>query len=158
MHINNIELVLLSLTVLLTCGIIYLYIKLQRITNTLKTLTKGVKKGNLEKVLREYLKKLDKNTEDIVSTRNDLQNSINQSKCHLQKIGFKRFNPFHETGGNQSFILILLDKDNNGFIITSLHQREATRIYSKFIEKGESKNKLSEEEKELLNSTIKKLK
>src|SRR3989338_8502730 len=32
----------------------------------------------------------------------------------IQKIGFMRFNPFEHTGGDQSFAIALLDREDNG--------------------------------------------
>jgi hypothetical protein len=72
------------------------------------------------------------------------------------KIKIVRFNPFNNIGGNQSFILTILDKDNSGAVITSLHNRDITRIYAKSIKNGEGDNiTLSKEEKSAIVKTIK---
>lgn len=55
---------------------------------------------------------------------------------HIQKVGFIRYNPFSETGGNQSFALAILDGRDSGFVITSLHSREATRVFAKPVKEG----------------------
>jgi hypothetical protein len=71
------------------------------------------------------------------------------------KINLTRFNPFDELGGDQSFILCLLDNTNSGVIITSLHNRDSTRIYAKAIKNGESEAlALSKEETKALIKTI----
>ncbi len=46
------------------------------------------------------------------------------------------YNPFEDTGGNQSFALALLDADANGVMLTSLHSRQATRVYLRTIVGG----------------------
>lgn len=66
----------------------------------------------------------------------------------FRKIGLVRFNPFKEMGGDQSFALAMLDKDNNGFIITSLSSRQGNRVFAKPLAKGVSTYQLSDEEKE----------
>lgn len=72
------------------------------------------------------------------------------------KINLTRFNPFDDLGGDQSFILTLLDKNNSGVVVTSLHNRDITRIYAKSIKKGEGENSvLSKEEKLAILKTIK---
>ncbi len=76
------------------------------------------------------------------------------SKISVQKIGFLRFNPFQDTGSDQSFILALLDHEDNGVVISSLYMRDGIRIYAKKIEAGKSKHPLSEEEKKVLEETI----
>lgn len=71
------------------------------------------------------------------------------------KINLIRYNPFGDLGGDQSFILCLLDNTNSGAIITSLHNRENTRIYAKAIKNGQSDNMaLSSEETKALIKTI----
>ena len=71
------------------------------------------------------------------------------------KIYLTRFNPFDDLGGDQSFILCLLDNTNSGVIITSLHTRETTRVYAKAIKNGVSDNlALSKEETKALIKTI----
>ncbi|MDD4937458.1 MAG: DUF4446 family protein [Candidatus Shapirobacteria bacterium] len=72
------------------------------------------------------------------------------------KINITRFNPFDDIGGDQSFILSILDQTNSGAILTSLHNRDITRIYAKAIKNGEGDNiTLSKEEKLAIVKTIK---
>ena len=71
------------------------------------------------------------------------------------KINLTRYNPFSGVGGDQSFILCLLDNTNPGVIITTLHNRDSTRIYAKAIKNGESDNlALSKEETKAVIKTI----
>lgn len=65
-----------------------------------------------------------------------------------------RFNPFEEIGGDQSFVLALLDNSHSGVIITSLHNRNSTRVYAKTIKNGNSDTTLSKEEKTAILKTI----
>jgi Protein of unknown function (DUF4446) len=64
----------------------------------------------------------------------------------FQRIGLVRFNPFEDTGGNQSFALSLLDADDDGIVLSSLHSRSGTRIYTKSVAGGRPEAALSEEE------------
>lgn len=68
------------------------------------------------------------------------------SKYSISKQALLRFNPFGDTGGDQSFVLALLDSHNNGVIISSVHARTGTRVYAKEIKNGLSKYNLSDEE------------
>jgi hypothetical protein len=71
------------------------------------------------------------------------------------KLQLVRFNPFNEVGGDQSFILCLLDKTNTGVIITSLHTRDTTRVYAKAIKNGSCDSQtLSKEETKALIKTV----
>lgn len=64
----------------------------------------------------------------------------------IQKTGIIRFNPFSEMGGNQSFVIALLDDKNNGFVISSLFIKDSNRVYAKAIKEGKSDHLLSNEE------------
>jgi hypothetical protein len=73
----------------------------------------------------------------------------------IEKIKLIRFNPFDDVGGDQSFILVLLNKENSGILLTSLHHRSFTRIYAKSIKNGQGDNiTLSKEEKSAILKTI----
>jgi hypothetical protein len=69
----------------------------------------------------------------------------------FQRIGLVRFNPFEDTGSNQSFALALLDADDDGVVVSSLHARGGTRIYAKAVAAGRPEATLSEEEAQALS-------
>lgn len=74
---------------------------------------------------------------------------------HIQKIGLLRYNPYQDTGGDQSFSIALLDFRGDGVVLTSLHTRTGTRVYGKPIVKGKGeKYKLSKEEEEVVKQAI----
>ncbi len=74
---------------------------------------------------------------------------------HTQRVELLRFNPYDDTGGDQSFTLALLDKEGNGFVLTSLHARSGTRIFAKPVFKGNAgKYELSKEEKEVIQKAM----
>ena len=64
----------------------------------------------------------------------------------FQRAGLVRYNPFEETGGNQSFALALLDGRGDGWVLSSLHARAGTRIYAKAVKACSADTALSEEE------------
>ena len=90
-----------------------------------------------------------KSLEDLSSVVKDMQKA---DERHLQKVSLIRFNPFADTGGNQSFTIALLDKAGHGVVISSLHGREGTRVYAKNVANfGNSDFEFSEEESEAVN-------
>ena len=120
-------------------------------------MTKGISKKNLISSLNQLIAQAKSNGDDIKSVSEDLKKEIKANKSHLQKIGFKRFNPFTNTGGNQSFSMGILDENGDGVMISSLHSRESTRIYAKPITKGKSAGTgLSAEEKQALKQALSK--
>lgn len=78
-----------------------------------------------------------------------------QDKSGLRHWSLVRFNPFSDTGGEQSFALCLLNDHQDGLIITSLHGRGVTRFYVKKVSGGQAEQELSSEEKSALAQALK---
>lgn len=76
---------------------------------------------------------------------------------HIQRVELLRFNPYNDTGGDQSFCLVLLDKKGDGVVVTSLHTRSGTRIFSKPVTEGKAeKYQLSKEEELVVKKAMEK--
>jgi hypothetical protein len=76
------------------------------------------------------------------------------SRVAVSRVGLVRFNPFEDTGGNQSFALALLDAAGDGVVVSSLHARSGTRIYAKAIRAGRATTALSEEEADAVRQAL----
>jgi hypothetical protein len=68
----------------------------------------------------------------------------------IQRVGVVRYNPFEDTGSNQSFVLAMLDALGDGFVLSSLHSRQATRMFLKPVTGGKADSAVSEEENEAI--------
>lgn len=150
MTIDQITIIILLLTILALGYIGYILFDLRK-----KFLFLFPKKGKTKDLSAELTQRLAQAEKTIkeLTQRTEILEKIGQ--IAVQKVGFKRFNPFADTGGDNSFALSLLDHKNNGVIISSLYTREGVRIYAKKIENGLSKQPLSKEEKEVLEEAIK---
>lgn len=133
--------------------VIVALVKIKNVKKNLKIFFSGKQAQDLESVLLAQTKEitqLDKEIQELFEISNRLH-ALGQKSIH--KVGIIRFNPFKDIGGDQSFALALLDGKNSGIVISSLHTREGTRIYSKPIIKGESeKYTLTEEEKQAIKT------
>ena len=103
---------------------------------------------------KDLLKKVQALETKLEKTAKELGDLKQEMRRALTKIGIKRFNPFKEIGGDQSFSVALLDEEHNGVIITSYYGRELNRVYAKQIQAGKSEHELSEEEKEAISQAI----
>ena len=90
-------------------------------------LTQGVTKKDLKSVLDKLIKQLESDANKIDELAKGGEGLEKDNFFNLQKIGLVRFNPFAETGGDQSFSLAVLDGHSNGFVVSSLHSRDTTR-------------------------------
>lgn len=68
----------------------------------------------------------------------------------IQRVGVVRYNPFEDTGSNQSFVLAMLDARGDGFVLSSLHSRQATRMFLKPVSGGKPDSAFSDEEAEAI--------
>lgn len=110
-------------------------------------LVKGTNNENLTKILDKILGELNLDKKAIDKLDISLQKQIEKSVNYVQKVGIVRFNPFADTGGDQSFVLAILDGTDSGMVLTSLHSRANTRWYAKNVEKGKGvDHQLSQEE------------
>ena len=103
--------------------------------------------------MKELLVQFKKVKEDLKKTSKEVGVLKNNIQTTIQKIGITRFTPFKEIGGNQSFSIALLDKKDDGIIITSIYSKERSRMFAKPIKNGESTYKLSQEEEEAIQKT-----
>lgn len=117
-------------------------------------LTRGESGRSLEDVLNTHLDRVEAMGREVdeVAARTALTEAAQRRS--FQRIGLVRFNPFEDTGGNQSFALALLDQAGDGFVVSSLHARAGTRVYGKAISKGTSESNLSAEESEAVRLAL----
>lgn len=121
-----------------------------------QSLVSGAKKKDLITCLNRLISQNKTNEQSIENLAQKLKEEVKENKKHFQRLGFKRFNPFTDTGGDQSFALSLLDENGDGFMVSSLHSRENTRVYAKAIKEGKPIDQaLSKEEAEVINQALK---
>lgn len=114
--------------------------------------------ANAEPTLGEMITsqahRLDKATKDLIGLSNAVSTMEKAVQGSVQHVGLIRFNPFQETGGDQSFALALLDARGDGIVISSLHSRAVTRFYAKPIKAGNPQLSLSTEETQAVQQAM----
>lgn len=117
-------------------------------------LTRGVEGQSLDAVLHAHLDKvIEVGRElDVLSARSAVQEAVGRRS--IQRVGLVRFNPFEDTGGNQSFAIALIDGAGSGIIVSSLHSRTGTRVYAKAVTDGRAEAALSQEETDALGRAL----
>lgn len=149
-----------ELTIFLT-GFIFIWLValsffIYRTLTHYKKLTTGSERKDFGSVLENILKDQEISSKKIEELIKRAEKIEKDGELHFQRIGLVRFNPFSETGGDQSFTLVMLDEQNSGFVLSSLHSRDATRIYAKPIKEGKPVGyQLSKEEAEAIQKARK---
>ena len=138
----------------LVLAVVGLIRRTRKLGRRLESITRGSDEGSLEAVLGTHLDRVRQVVRDVelVGTRT---NAIERDlKGSFGRLGLVRFNPFEDTGGNQSFALALVDGRGDGFIVSSLHSRTGTRLYAKAVTAGASETALSDEESDALKQAL----
>ncbi|MDE3074681.1 MAG: DUF4446 family protein [Chloroflexota bacterium] len=134
--------------------LLILQIRTSSLLRKYRRLIGGVKPGNLEQIMSMHVGRInehDRRLGDVDARMSELDQLLRKA---IQQVGLVRFNPFEETGGDQSFAIALLDRQGNGLVLTSLHNRNETRVYAKPIENGRSRYALSDEEQQALTEAV----
>lgn len=114
------------------------------------------KKGNLKEILDQILDRTELDKKNIEMLDKALKDLSEKTVRHIQKVSLVRFNPFSDTGGDQSFVLAILDGADCGIVLTSLHNRGIPRWYIKSVREGKGIDfELSEEENKAIRQAIK---
>ena len=126
-------------------------IQINQLRQRLEMLTRGADGRSLEGVLDANLELVHQVSEDLDDLTARTARLEVQSASYVAHVGLVRFNPFPDTGGNQSFALAMLDGTGDGFIVSSLHSRTGTRIYAKAVAAGKAESSLSAEESQAMD-------
>ena len=149
--------VILSLgiiTILLLIMVVICVVQTNRLYRKYDLFMRGKDAESLEDIIVDQiaditeLKIQDKSNKDILKS---LTRGVRSS---YQKFGMVKYNAFTGMGGNLSFAFALLDTNNTGFILNSVHSMEGCYLYIKTIEKGETDTPLGKEEKEALEQAL----
>ena len=143
-------LVMALFTVALLTITIILLVKVSSLTKKYNAFMKGSDGYTLESTILNRFKEIDILKEESKYTSEKLNIACETLITAYQKIGIVKYDAFKEMGGKLSFSLCLLDDENNGFILTSMHTREGCYTYVKEIIKGESFVVLAAEERRAL--------
>lgn len=90
----------------------------------------------------------EKNRKDIIDINKRMNNTF-------QKIGLQKYDAFNQSGGKLSFALCMLDENDNGFLLNSVHSTDGLNYsYAKDINAGIADVELSGEEKKALDLAL----
>ncbi len=155
---DNLVLVLAALAALVLILVVVVVaqgIRLGRAVRAYRELVRDADGGrSLHDLLSGYAAAMQRATErmdEIESAHGVIEGRTRRS---LQHIGLVRFNPFEDTGSDQSFAIAMLDDQRDGVVLSSLHGRTNTRVFAKPVTGGTSQHHLSEEESQAIRIAL----
>ena len=149
--------ILILVLIVMIFALIYMVrisFKMTRFLNKYKTFMRGKDGISLEKAFIRNCNDLETLIESNKNHIEEIRRIKDIQKITLNKTAIVKYDAFKEVGGKLSFALAMLDSENNGFVMNSIHSREGCYTYVKEIVKGESYIVLGEEEKEALRQAV----
>lgn len=139
---------------LLLILVIVSMVRISKLNKRLARFMKGKDAQSLEKEIvglyedNKFLKNM------VDNNKRDIRQLHKQLVKAFQKVGIVKYDAYQQMGGLLSFSLALLDEDNNGLILNSVHSTEGCYTYTKEIHHGECDIELSNEEKVALEQAM----
>lgn len=125
---------------------VFLWRRLRKVEARYRRLMSDASDGSLQEMLEDHVRRV-RGALDRVDTLEKLAHDLERTVGHsVQWVGLVRYNPFRDTGGDQSFAIALADAHGDGLVLSSLYRRDSTRIYAKPLLGWESTHPLTEEE------------
>jgi len=145
---------LAALVLILIILMIINVVQMSKLKKSYKIFMKGKNAKTLEDTLIKRLNQVDDLINANSANEKNIKTLFQNMQRTYQKMGLVKYDAFKEMGGNLSFALCLLDDNNNGFILNTMHGRESSYTYIKEIENGTAYSTLGEEEKQALQKAI----
>ncbi|WP_010168181.1 DUF4446 family protein [Candidatus Epulonipiscium viviparus] len=152
-EINIVIYILIILQIIFLVFLIFLTAKLDSIQQQYK---KFMKPNNLdmEELLESY-------AEDVKITKNEtllikqvIEELREKFKTTCRKVSVTRYKAIADVGSDLSFVIALLDDQNDGVILNGIYSRDGSYTYAKPIVNGKCKYRLSAEEAVTLEEAI----
>ena len=140
-----------ALILILLIIIVVQTVKISKLSKRYKVFMSGKNAKSLEKDIEgifednKFIKtSMEKNRKDILTLYKKFEGAF-------QRVGIVKYDAFNQMGGQLSFSLALLDENDNGFVLNSVHGVDGCYSYTKEIKKGICEISLGDEEKKALD-------
>ena len=144
------------ITIVFLIMVILLWNKLSKLRSSYMIMVNGDASLNVETALIELQEKnmaLKNEMENMQQYMNSMLEQIKKMKSNL---GVYRYNAFAESGNDLSFSIALVDGEQDGVVLSGIHNRDETYVFAKPLQKGQSNYTLSPEEKEAIHRSLQK--
>ena len=143
-----------ALILILIILVIVQTVKLNKLSKKYKKFMGGKNARSLEKDIMGLYEDNRLIKASMEKNRKDIENLYRKLGGAFQKMGIVKYDAFNQMGGQLSFSLALLDENDNGFIINSVHSAEGCYSYTKEIKNGLCDISLGDEEKKALDMAM----
>lgn len=142
--------IMLVLIIVLFVMLGYLFSRYNTLNLSYQMFMKGKKAESLEEEIMHLFDDISFLKMAAEKNRKDIKKIIENLRECYQRVGIVKYDAFKEMGGKLSFSIALLNDNESGFIINSVHSSDGCYVYTKEIVEGECAISLGEEEKKAL--------
>lgn len=128
--------------VLLLVTLVQVFLLSRRVTR----LTRGATGASLEATITALGVKAETLEGHAHTTETALNNLNTRLETAVRAVSVRRFDPFQNAGGQQSFTAAFLNEQGDGMVLSGIHSRDAVRVYAKDVTKFGSERELSADE------------
>ena len=143
-----------ALIILLIIVIIVQTVKMNKLFKRYKKFMSGKNAKSLESDIQGIFEDHKFIKASAEKNRKDIQSLYKKFEGAFQKVGIVKYDAFNQMGGQLSFSLALLDENDNGFILNSVHSTDGCYSYTKEIKNGLCDISLGDEEKHALDMAM----
>ena len=118
---------------------------------TLQTFMSG---NQLDNLLQECIQKQADQEQVISKIETRLAQIETKLRVGVDRVELIRFRAFENVGSDLSFAVALVNQEGSGVVLSSIHNREESRVYAKPIKEGLSTYSLTGEEKEVIDRAM----
>lgn len=140
-----------AVLLILLIMLIILLIKYTKVKKRYDKFMQGKNAASLEDDMNNVFENMNSLRLSVEKNRKDIRALYKNLEKAFQKIGLVRYDAFNQVGGQLSFSLAILDENNNGFILNSVHSSEGCYSYTKEVKDGASGISLGKEEQKALD-------
>jgi hypothetical protein len=153
-HSAILWLVLLVAILFLALWLLITTLRHRQLKQRFEMLLAATETDNVPAMLANYLTMVREVTGQMRDMQERFDYLMHMFPSVVRHVGLVRFSPFHDTGGDQSFSLAILDGCRNGIVVSALHSRHESRLFAKPIVAGNSRYVLTDEEKQAIAQAL----
>ena len=146
--------IMFVLIVILLILLIFLLVRYNQLNVSYQMFMRGRKAESLEEEIGTLFDDIGQLKATTEKSKKDLRKIIENLRETYQRVGIVKYDAFKEMGGKLSFSVALLNDNETGFIINSIHSSEGCYVYTKEIVNGECAISLGDEEKKALTLAL----
>ena len=147
-------LIMLVLIIILLVLLVFLLVRYNQLNVSYQMFMKGRKAESLEEEIGTLFDDISNLKSSTEKNKKDIKKIIENLHDCYQRVGIVKYDAFKEMGGKLSFSVALLNDNETGFIINSIHSSEGCYVYTKEIVNGECAISLGDEEKKALTLAL----